>query len=58
MERHTKSLRKKNFDELIWDDIERIEHLLGGARRCTFKISPRNNSKSQLEQENLETTNE
>ena len=39
-------------------DIERVEHLLGGARRCTFKISPRNNSKSQLEQENLETTNE
>ena len=25
-------------------DIERVEHLLDGARRCTFKISPKNSN--------------
>ena len=35
-------------------DIERIEHLLDGARRCTFKISPKNDNKPQDEQESFE----
>ena len=26
------------------DVHERVEHLLDGARRCTFKISPKNSS--------------
>ena len=31
-------------------DIERVEHLLDGARRCTFKISPKSDNAVQAEQ--------
>ena len=37
-------------------DIERVEHLLDDARRCTFKISPKKDNQAQDEQENLKTT--
>ena len=38
-------------------NIERVEHLLDGARRCTFKISPIDHNKHQVEQKSLQIIN-